>query len=129
MRSSKGVRRCNKTATTPRGTRSRRRRRNTNWVKLTTHKCKCYVASHQCNTTNSITTNNDTSKTPTVPPSPPVVNMLGRRYHFWELTQWIAPRIMHFFRIYLHYISFALHLHYICISHSPRNRYICITFH
>ena len=26
-----------------------------------------------------------------------------------------------FFRIYLHYISFALHLHFICISHSPRN--------
>ena len=33
------------------------------------------------------------------------------------------------FRIYLHYISFALHLHYICISHSPQNRYICITLH
>ena len=33
------------------------------------------------------------------------------------------------FRIYLHYISVALHLHYSCISHSPRNRCICITFH
>ena len=26
-----------------------------------------------------------------------------------------------FFCIYLHYISFALHLHFICISHNPRN--------
>ena len=26
-----------------------------------------------------------------------------------------------FFRINLHYISFALHLHFICISHSPQN--------
>ena len=25
------------------------------------------------------------------------------------------------FCIYLHYISFALHLHFICISHRPRN--------
>ena len=26
-----------------------------------------------------------------------------------------------FFCIYLHYISFALDLHFICISHSPQN--------
>ena len=29
-----------------------------------------------------------------------------------ELLYWIAPRIMHFFRTCLHYISFALHLHF-----------------
>ena len=34
-----------------------------------------------------------------------------------------------FFCIYLHYISFALHLHFIYILHSSQNRYICITFH
>ena len=45
------------------------------------------------------------------------------------LHKWIAPRIMHLFCIYLHYISFALHLHFIYISHSSWNRYICITFH
>ena len=40
------------------------------------------------------------------------------------MLNWIAPRIMHLFRIYLHYISFALHLHFIYISHSSRNIYI-----
>ena len=54
---------------------------------------------------------------------------IGMEVECWGLGHWIIPRIMHFFRIYLHYISFALHLHYICISHSPQNRYICITFH
>ena len=29
-----------------------------------------------------------------------------------NVKYWIAPRIMHLFRIYLHYISFALHLHF-----------------
>ena len=42
------------------------------------------------------------------------------------VLHWIAPRIMRLFRIYLHYISFALHLHFIYISHSSQNRYICI---
>ena len=46
-----------------------------------------------------------------------------------QIIQWIIPRIMHLFCMYLHYISFALHLHFIYISHSPQNRYICITFH
>ena len=46
-----------------------------------------------------------------------------------ENQDWITPRIMHLFRVYLHYISFALHLHFIYISHSYQNRYICITFH
>ena len=27
------------------------------------------------------------------------------------------------------FICITFHLHYICILHSPQNRYICITFH
>ena len=46
-----------------------------------------------------------------------------------QCTQLDRSQNYAFFRIYLHYISFALHLRYICISHSPQNRYICITFH
>ena len=50
------------------------------------------------------------------------------KFEFLE-KYWIVPRTMHLFCIYLHYISFALHLHFIYILHSSRNRYICITFH
>ena len=38
-----------------------------------------------------------------------------------RIGQWIIPRIMHLFGIWSHFISFALHLHFICISHSPQN--------
>ena len=38
-----------------------------------------------------------------------------------EEEEWIVPRIMHLFGIWSHFISFSLHLHFICISHSPQN--------